>query len=233
MSRKFKLEKDYYDEGFHLYKKANITIKPGVTVLVGCNGIGKTTLLHIIKTKLRRKNVPCITFDNLKDGGDSAVSKAGFYGNMAFVADAMTSSEGENIVINMAQFARILGNFVKTGEDGTSSMTKKFAKCFGNTDNDESEKEPVKERWILLDAIDSGLSVDNIVKLKEELFKTILEYNEGNEIYIIVSANEYEMARQEQCFDVYNGKYITFNDYEEYRQFILETNEIKLQRYDN
>jgi hypothetical protein len=112
-------------------------------------------------------------------------------------------------------------------------MTKKFAKCFGNTDNDESEKEPVKERWILLDAIDSGLSVDNIVKLKEELFKTILEYNEGNEIYIIVSANEYEMARQEQCFDVYNGKYITFNDYEEYRQFILETNEIKLQRYDN
>ena len=56
----------------------------------------------------------------------------------------------------------------------------------------------------MLDAVDSGLSVDNIVDVKEQLFKTILEYNYGNEIYIVISANEYEMARGEQCFDVYN-----------------------------
>lgn len=41
MSRKFTLVKDYYDECFNLYKKKTITIKTGVTVLVGCNGIGE------------------------------------------------------------------------------------------------------------------------------------------------------------------------------------------------
>lgn len=93
------------------------------------------------------------------------------------------------------------------------------------------DKEIPKERWILLDAVDSGLSVDNIIDLKEQLFKTILEeYNFGNEIYILISANEYEMARDEQCFDVYNGKYITFKDYEEYRKFILESKKWKEQR---
>ena len=92
------------------------------------------------------------------------------------------------------------------------------------------EVEIPKERWILLDAVDSGLSVDNIVDIKEDLFKTILEYNFGNEIYIIVSANEYEMARGEKCFDVYNGKYVEFKDYEEYRDFIVESKEWKHQR---
>ena len=74
------------------------------------------------------------------------------------------------------------------------------------------------------------MSVDNIVDIKEQLFKTILKYNYGNEIYIIISANEYEMARDEQCFDVYNGKYVKFTDYEEYRDFILQSREWKNQR---
>lgn len=81
-----------------------------------------------------------------------------------------------------------------------------------------------------MDAVDSGLSVDNIVDVKDLLFKTILEYNYGNDIYIVISANEYEMARGEQCFDVYNGKYVTFNDYEEYRNMILERKEWKEER---
>lgn len=82
----------------------------------------------------------------------------------------------------------------------------------------------------MLDAVDSGLSVDNIVDVKEQLFKTVLEYNYGNEIYIVVSANEYEMARGEQCFDVYNGEYITFENYEDYRKMILESKKWKIER---
>ena len=38
------------------------------------------------------------------------------------------------------------------------------------------------------------------------------------------------MARDEQCFDVYNGKYVKFTDYEEYRDFILQSREWKNQR---
>ena len=84
--------------------------------------------------------------------------------------------------------------------------------------------------WIFFDAIDSGLSVDNVVDVKECLFKTIFDDNPNTDVYIIVSANEYELARDESCFDVYNGKYIKFKDYEDYRNFILKTRKIKDKR---
>ena len=79
MSRKFQLERDCYDEGFNLYKKKIIEIKSGVTVLVGCNGIGKTTLLKQIRDKLKENKIPYIMFDNLHDGGSKAISEASFY----------------------------------------------------------------------------------------------------------------------------------------------------------
>ena len=44
MSRIFKLNKDPYDTCEILFKKKEVEIMPGVTVLVGCNGTGKTTL---------------------------------------------------------------------------------------------------------------------------------------------------------------------------------------------
>ena len=38
------------------------------------------------------------------------------------------------------------------------------------------------------------------------------------------------MARGEQCFDVYHGKYVTFKDYEEYRNLVLQSKEWKYHR---
>lgn len=228
MSRKFILERDYHEEGEKLYKKKTVALNPGITVLVGCNGIGKTTFLHQIRDRLKDYDIPCIEYDNLHDGGKQSVSKASFYSNFEFMAMAMQSSEGENIVLNIGKFASDLRKFIETGVPKENNT---FAKAFKNfNDKEDKSKELISERWILLDAVDSGLSVDNIVDIKEQLFKTILENNFGNEIYIVISANEYEMARGEQCFDVYNGKYITFKDYEEYRNMILESKKWKEER---
>ena len=235
MSRKFTLHKRYYGEEYDLYKKKTITIKDGVTVLVGCNGAGKTTLLHQIKDNLKKENIPVLSFDNLKEGGHNAISSAAFYNDFAFMGTAMASSEGENIVMNISKLASGLREFIKTGESRKSSdkLSKAFAKAMWGNDAENEEKEVAKERWLLLDAIDSGLSVDNIVDIKEYLFKTILaDADPDVAIFIVVSANEYEMARGENCFDVYNGKYIKFKDYEEYRQFILDSKEIKEKRYE-
>lgn len=231
MSRKFQLERDCYDEGFNLYKKKIIEIKSGVTVLVGCNGIGKTTLLKQIRDKLKENKIPYIMFDNLRDGGSKAISEASFYSDFVFMANAIQSSEGENIVMNLEKLAARLGEFVEKGEDPKEKKFNKLVKAIKEINGEDIvESEIINERWILLDAVDSGLSVDNIVDLKEQLFKTILEYNYENEVYIIVSANEYEMVRNEQCFDVYNGKYINIKDYEEYRNLVLQSKEWKYQR---
>ncbi len=53
MSRKIKTWRDPYGEGFNTCKKREIEIEPGLTVLVGCNGAGKTTMLHNVAEELK------------------------------------------------------------------------------------------------------------------------------------------------------------------------------------
>lgn len=230
MSRKFKIEPDWYGEDIKMYKKKTITLEEGVTVLVGCNGIGKTTMLHQLKEQLKKKKIPVLSFDNLHEGGSKSLSSAAFNGDWAFAATAMASSEGENIVMNVGQLAGILRHFIETGEvvKQNERLSRAFAKAMWG---DKVELPESNERWILLDAVDSGLSVDNVVDIKEQLFKTILEHKGDKDVYIVITANAYEMARGEKCFDVYGGKYVKLKTYEAYRKFILKTREIKNQRY--
>lgn len=207
MSRTFDIEnRDYYEEGEIIFWKKQATINPGLTVLVGCNGTGKSTLLHhVIKAQLEENEIKYISFDNLIDGGSHARERAGFYGDIEFLGTSLCSSEGENIVMNMGNIAQRVGTHLRKNRNE-------------------------KELWILLDAVDSGLSVDNIIDLKD-LFSLIIDDNKNKDVYIVISANEYELARGEQCFDVYLSKYITFKDYEDYRNFIIKSRERKDKRY--
>lgn len=203
-------EKDFYAEGWKLYNTTTFNIEPGVTVLVGCNGSGKSTLLKFIDQQLDDELIPHIFFDNLHDGGTGSISRAMFYGDMNFVMQNAMASKGERILNNTHQFASRCGKMIR-----------------------KSKEKGKKEFFLLLDAIDSGFSVDNIVNVKENLFNVLIEYAQKDNItpYIIVSANEYELARQESCLDVYTGKYIDFPDYESYRNFILKSREVKNKRY--
>lgn len=207
MARKIKIWNDPFGLGHGLCAKKYITFKPGVTILVGCNGIGKSTMLHNIKTALKEQHIAYIEFDNLTDGGLQARSLAGFNDDIVFVMESALSSEGENIMMNIAKMANKIGNYIRNHPDN-------------------------KELWILFDAIDSGLSIDNITDVKEYLFKIILN-DPGNafrDIYIIASANEYELANGERCLDVYNGKFIKFKNYPRFRQFILDSKKWKNER---
>lgn len=230
---KIPIVRDPYEPKEYLYTKKEFEFKPGVTVLVGCNGCGKTTLLHQIKDYLKSKKVPVLSFDNLHDGGSNARSEAAAMNDFTFLATASFSSEGENIVMNVGRLAKNLRPFIQTGESKNRGdrLCKAFARAVWG---EQEEPEVPNERWLLLDAIDSGLSVDNIVDIKELLFKTILEDSEaqGIKTFIIISANEFEMAREEQCMDVNTGKYRTFKGYESYRKFILKSREIKNKRYE-
>ena len=206
MSRTFKIIPNYYEEDIELYKKKVIEFHPGVTVLIGCNGAGKTTLLRQIEYALEKNDIPVIKFDNLHDGGSNARSEAAFYEDFTFLATSICSSEGENIIMNMNNFSKKIGRFFTLNANAS-------------------------EIWILLDAIDSGLSVDGVDDLKKYLFETIFKHNQDKEVYIICSANEYELARGEMCLDVINGEYISIKDYEEYRNMILNSRKLKDERY--
>lgn len=206
MSKEFNIIKDYWNKGDILFKKNKFNILPNLTVLVGCNGSGKTTMLRQIKSQLKDDGIKYIYFDNLDDGGQNARSKAGYFGDLDFLASGICSSEGENIMLNISNIIGRIGSDIRKNSN-------------------------IDEYWILLDAVDSGLSIDGIIQLKE-VFDFIINDNKNKDIYIVVVANEYELARNENCFDVTNCKYIKFKDYEEYRDFIIKSKEYKNKRYD-
>ena len=222
--------RDPYDEGFSTCRLKQITIKPGLTVLVGCNGAGKSTLLHNIKSELEKENIPCHLFDNLHDGGANAKSKAALDDDWAFVATSTAASEGENINMNIGNLAKKLKKFMVTGR--ISDRFTRLLDAFSKASGDECKTPETKERWLLLDAIDSGFSIDNVIETKDFFRMVIKDYQDnGYKLYIVASANEYELANGEECFDVMNGKYVRFKDYDDFKKFILRSREKKDKRY--
>lgn len=225
-----------YGEGFSTCRPKRIQIESGLTVLVGCNGAGKTTLLHNIESELKRSKIPIISFNNLSDGGHNAVSSAAFNTDWSAMALMSTSSEGENIGINLSRWIQGVRHFIANGFYPALTKEDRFVDIFRDKDEVAKEHELLQrhqERWILLDAADSGYSIDNVIELKD-VFNLIIEDAKtfDKEVYIVISANEYELANGEQCFDVNSGKYLTFKDYEDYKKFILKSREKKNKRYE-
>lgn len=236
--RKIKTWRDPYDAGFSTCRPKTIQIESGITVLVGCNGAGKSTLLQNISEVLCAEKVPYVKFDNLDDGGHNGLSRASFEEQFELMSTMMTSSEGENITINISQWVSNLRSFVYSGRYRRGGRHDRMVDAFrslSSSDTDTSEADWLqghKERWFLIDAADSGYSIDNVIDLKRLLNLIQTDCCALNkECYIVISANEYELASGEKCFDVNSGKYITFSDYEEYKKFILKSRKLKDRRY--
>ena len=229
LKRSFNTWRDPYDRGFSTCRKKEIIFEEGLTVLVGCNGSGKTTLLKNIKAELKKQQIPCLMYDNHMDGHSShTFGPALDAGNIGFIATSLQSSEGENISINLNVLVSKLKDFLLTGETEEEKRSRELALHFNN-----EVKGPIetKERWILLDAIDSGYSIDNVVMFKEFINVLFDEVkNQDLHLFLVISANTYEMAAGVSCFDVMNGIPVSFEDYKGYRQFILHTAEMKDRR---
>lgn len=227
--RNFRFPKDVYDTGVNIYKKGSATIYPGITVLVGCNGSGKTTLMRIIKEKLTEHKIPLIYYNNLSDGGNDSMQEALMSGNMKFLMESSLSSEGERIVLNLRKVINQIVHFIKNGElkeSSDSSLMEALRKASGIKDNYEV-RSTKDELWILIDAADSGLSIDNIIDLKFVLNRAIQDNCTGTTFYIVVSCNEYEMCDGEQCFDVQKMKYVSIKSYSKFKKVILDSRKYK------
>lgn len=230
---KIKILRDPYDAGFTPTKAKEIELNTGLTVLVGCNGAGKTTLLRNISEECRKQNIPCLSYDNLHDGGKSSLAEMLYGEDYQEAAYLMSSSEGECIKANLGRKSRIFKEFVEKGivKDRFYRFSKALSRISGDKEEEIIES---NDRVFLFDAVDSGLSVDSVVEIKS-LFDLILDdyKDSGKNIFIVIAANEYELARNSECFDVNEGKYIRFKDYEEYRSFIINSRKKKEKRIEN
>ena len=199
-----KLTRKYYDDKI-FFRKASVEFEQGITVLVGCNGYGKTTMLNSIAAHCRVNKIPCIEFDSIRNRRNDR-DRTTLDGDMGFLATFFCSSEGEQISLSVGKFARKLGDFIRK-----------------NSDKDELV--------VLFDALDSGYSIDNIVEVKEFLTDTVMrDCAGGGKLYIIISANSYELVSGERCIDPIKCEPVSFNNYEQYRKYILNTRKIKDKR---
>lgn len=186
-------------------------MREGITVLVGCNGLGKTTLIKNIRDELKKQNIEAFSLkanDRLNDDFMSGFNKA-------------MSSEGEGITIDVSRVINNLREYIDTG-----IVPSKFP--YLESDKKESKS---SERWLLFDSIDSGYSIDNIIDFKTFLEEIMKDAKDKNlKLYIIIAANSYEFANGQDCMDVSTGKYLRFKSYETYKKFILKTRDKKTKR---
>lgn len=190
-----------------LFKKTTLELSPGITVIVGCNGSGKSTLLHLIEQHCTQENIPVISFDNKSEGASHVMSESEFSGDYDTLLSLAFHSEGEQIKTCIGKQAVKIGQKVSTLQQG----------------------DPL---FILLDACDSGFSIDNILEMKRFLHFVIDDAAKKNiEAYILVAANFYETTRDERCLDVSTFTTRTFKTYESYYDFILSSRKYKDTRY--
>lgn len=211
------LTKDPYDDERRFFKKTKTAFKPGITTLVGCNGAGKTTLLKDIIRTLDERGVPYIDFDNLSngEGGESLwrtmmdESLMGFGGGQDQLGSAvmlMSSSEGERIGYSLVQTFRKLHERMK-------------------------KMQGYGEMWVLMDAVDSGLSADIIEDVKQYLFEPLIREIKMP-VYLIVSSNSWEMSEGTMCYSVHNQSYLRVSSYQGYKKAVLKSREEKELRDD-
>lgn len=190
---KIKVEDEY-----NLYKKHTFEFNEGITCLIGKNGAGKSTLLKEIQRVLKPKNV--FYYDNVDSEKFANDRLLNFLGDIPALCRNISSSEGQNIQYNFETVIPKIGAYVK--------------KCVN------LKKE---NAIILLDGLDSGLSIDYIVMLKKELFSLIIDdcYNSHITPYIIIAANNYEFCRGQDCVRVTDAKHIQFKNYTSFRNVYI------------
>lgn len=233
MSYKLNLSNDPFNNGFNIFQKKSVELSTGVTILVGCNGFGKSTFIALLIEQLKKENIPYYSYDNLHEGSSRSISRVLEEDDASFGALMLQSSEGENIIQTIGRFMGNMYNFIVTGEN--PDPKKRFSpNMIDEEEVEDDDKEDCCKRFIIMDAVDSGLSIDNTIDFKAAFNFMISDAKQmGIELYIIVATNSYEFANGEKCLDVYTGDYTKFADYDDYKSFILKTSDIKNERYDN
>lgn len=181
-----KIEKD------KLHHYSEIEFPDGIIILIGRNGVGKTTLLRKVEEYCKEKDIPVFSYDNYKEGSTSAMDKYLHKDMLGALASVAFHSEGEQLFFNFGEAIQEIGQFIRKNK----------------------EKE---EKYILLDALDSGLDIDGIDQVLQ-ILNIIAKENKGTKI--LVTANNYAIIDKQLCLDVRKGIRIKFEDFDSYALYI-------------
>ena len=186
-----------FDDGLKLYQRKNFTFVPGLNSLVGCNGSGKSTLIdYFLIDTLRKDHIEYYKYNDRRQGGSMLMDRMlNVDSDINGLARMFMSSEGERIVCGLERVIMSLPNFFKENKG--------------------------KPAFLVLDAIDSGMSVDEIGEIKALFLDTVIPdaKNRFNvDLFIVIAANNYEWCNDDRInnIDITKAKSVKFKSYEDY-----------------
>lgn len=186
-----------------------------ITLLFGANGVGKSSLIKgILKQKEIKFN--CDKETKLY----SYINNEQNFRNMNKNSNLSYEDMFNPYLINKKYNA----NELSEGQSIIYSLQDIFELCV-------QIKDDSNDSVILLDEIDSGLSIDNVEYLSDKIKEITDKYSN---IQFIIGFNNFEFCRNfPKVFNMYNGKYITIESYEQYRNIINSNREMLLEKRHN
>ena len=186
-----------------------------VTLLFGANGVGKSSL---IKGILKQKEIKFNCDKEIKLY--SYINNEQNFRNMNKNSNLSYEDMFNPYLINKKYNADELSE----GQSIIYSLQDIFELCM-------QIKDDSNDSVILLDEIDSGLSIDNVDYLSDKIKEITDKYSN---IQFIIAFNNFEFCRNfPKVFNMYNGKYITIESYEQYRDIINSNREMLLEKRHN
>lgn len=193
-----------FGDSLKLYQRKEFTFKSGINSLVGCNGSGKSTLIDcFLIPQLRKQKIEYYKYNDRQEGGSHLMDALlNHYGDTEGLVQMVLSSEGERIVCGLVRVVQALPKFLKENKG--------------------------KPAFLILDAIDSGMSVDEIGEIKEVFLDTIIpdaKSRYGVDLFIVIAANNYEWCNDPRIvnINVTNATELSFKNYDDYKNHILKS----------
>lgn len=227
----------YYEEDY-LFDKDTLTLSDKVTVFVGPNGYGKTTLTKAIKEGLKRQEA----FDfanntherNLSQGFRRAfapdskdTNDAATIGFMAY--DSHADDHSNSISSALANDNFMLFALRKESSEGENNLYS-LTELFNNAGAVAKEYPNLEQLVLFVDGIDSGLSVDMIdliVRTLDIKIKQVESLNPDLEVAMVFTTNNYEMTRNLPTFDPTTFEPVSYDSYEDFRTDMLAKSTLK------
>lgn len=210
----------------------NLNTNTDIHILLGPNGSGKTTSLRTIKHELDSKHNPNSTYDDPNPLIRRLHTSNPTIPVLYYGSDRNDISKTTSDITLQA----LTANFLSEGEH----MCTSFSKWFTTTWYPYLQDPSYHEMYVLIDELDSGLSLDRIKHTIDQLHNihTIETTKYNRKINIIFTANSYELLESIQRLFKNNTVYwlpshkqVIINSYQEFSK-LYNYNYTKLRKGD-